>query len=286
MFATGLQRHWVVRWTYPSFAALFLAVSAGGLAFQPRVRTFEAIAGALLVGLIAPPVQSTFNSVKQVIDDVNGYTWDARFAELDRWLHFGRHPWQWLEPLVHDRGVIRFIDAGYVLWFPVLFGFIVWLAWTTNRALRRNALIATLLVWVVCGNIAAIVFASAGPCYYAAVVPGTDPYAPLMAVLQARHTEDFLFARFNQMALWESLQARTWLPFGGVSAMPSVHVAMATLMAIVAHAQSRTAGLLLTIFAGLTMLGSVVLGWHYAIDGYLGAAMAFAIWFLVRKLPL
>jgi membrane-associated phospholipid phosphatase len=108
-----------------------------------------------------------------------------------------------------------------------------------------------------------------------------------MAALQARHTEDFLFARFNQIGLWENLQAGTWLPFGGVSAMPSVHVAMATLIAIVAKAQNRTAGLLLTIFAGLTMLGSVVLGWHYAIDGYLGIAMALAIWRLVpsRSFP-
>ena len=147
MFATGLQRHWVIRWTYPSFAALFLAVSAVGLALQPRLRTFETIAGALLVGLIAPPIQSMFNSVKQVIGDVPGYGWDSRFAQLDRWLHFGRHPWQWLEPLVHHRGVVRFIDLAYILWFPVLFGFIVWLAWATNRALRQKALVATLLVW-------------------------------------------------------------------------------------------------------------------------------------------
>lgn len=281
MFAMGLQDRWEIRWMYPSFGALFLVSSAIGLSLQPSLRTFESVAGAVLVALIAPPIQSTFNSVKQVIDDVSGYTWDARFAELDRWVHFGRHPWQWLASLVHDRGIIRFVDLGYILWFPVVFGFLLWLAWTTNRANRQKALVAILLVWVLCGNVAALLFASAGPCYYAAVVHGEDPYGPLMAALQARHAQDFLSARFNQIALWGALQSGAWLPFGGISAMPSVHVAMATLIAIVAQAQNRTAGFLLTLFAGLMMVASVVLGWHYAIDGYVGIVMAYAIWRIV-----
>ncbi|RUW80014.1 hypothetical protein EOA30_41185, partial [Mesorhizobium sp. M8A.F.Ca.ET.059.01.1.1] len=37
-------------------------------------------------------------------------------------------------------------------------------------------------------------------------------------------------------------------------------------------------GTLMWIFAVLIMLGSVVLGWHYAIDGYAGALIALAIW--------
>src|SRR5687768_8611131 len=110
MLSTGLAQRWVIQWTYLVFAVVFVLGSVVALALRPRLRTFDSVAGAVLVALIAPPIQSTFNSVKQVIGDAYGYTWDLPFAEADRWLHFGRHPWQWLEPLVQHRGVIRFID--------------------------------------------------------------------------------------------------------------------------------------------------------------------------------
>ena len=33
----------------------------------------------------------------------------------------------------------------------------------------------------------------------------------------------------------------------------------------------------------MIMLGSVVLAWHYAVDGYAGALIAWAIWSLVGR---
>jgi hypothetical protein len=38
------------------------------------------------------------------------------------------------------------------------------------------------------------------------------------------------------------------------------------------------AGRALAAFAVVIFLGSVMLGWHYAIDGYVGAAGVAAIW--------
>jgi PAP2 superfamily len=278
VLATGEWTRWVIRWSYPSFAFLFVIGSLVRLLASPGSRRFETVAGAALVGVLAAPIQSTFNSVKQIIGHHYGYPWDARFAEADRWLHFGQHPWEWFAPLIAHPGVVRFIDLAYMMWFPVLFAFVLWAAWTKDRALRRRALVSALLLWVMCGNVAAILLASAGPCYYDAVAAGSNPYEQLMMVLDSHHRRDFLFARFNQMGLWNATQSNTWLPFGGISAMPSVHVAMAVLIALIARARNATAGMLLTVFALLTMLGSVVLGWHYAIDGYVGALMAYVIW--------
>jgi hypothetical protein len=282
LLVIGGGAYWGLRAFYPSFTVLFILGSGIRLIVSRSSRRFDHIAGAAVVGLVAAPFQSTFNSVKQGAGSVYGFTWDARLAGIDRGLHFGRHPWEWMAALPGHAGAVRFLDLSYMLWFPALFGFLLWAAWSGHRALRRRALLAAVLVWVLCGNVAAVALSSAGPCYYGAVVAGNNPYSRLMTTLDSYHHEHFLFARFNQVSLWNAMQSHTWLPFGGISAMPSVHVAMAVLLALVGWRHSAAAGTLLTIFAALIMLGSVALGWHYAIDGYIGALMAYAIWVGVR----
>ena len=277
LFSAGHWDKWVVRWFYVWFDGLFAAASCVWLLAFPGSRRIKTIAGAAIVGLLAPPVQSTFNSVKQVIDETHWYSWDARFADIDRSLHFGRHPWEWLEPVIRSSTAIHVLDAQYLLWFPVLFGFVIWLAWT-SAPIRGRAAVATLLVWILCGNIAAILFSSAGPCYYGSIVRGDDPYAALMALLDSHNQSQMVFARLSQSVLWNAMQSNAWLPFGGISAMPSLHVAMTVLIALIAWQQSKSAGVVMSAFALLTLVGSVALGWHYAIDGYAGAMMALVIW--------
>jgi TRAP-type C4-dicarboxylate transport system permease small subunit len=75
----------------------------------------------------------------------------------------------------------------------------------------------------------------------------------------------------------------------GISAMPSLHVATAFLVYLVGRRVHRALGLGFGIFAVLILLGSVHLGWHYAIDGYAGIAGAGLIWWAsglaVRRFP-
>ncbi len=78
--------------------------------------------------------------------------------------------------------------------------------------------------------------------------------------------------------LWDGAAQHPAAPFRGISAMPSVHVAMAVLLALIGWARHPLAGTALTAYAVVILIGSVVLGWHYAIDGYVGGLMAFAIW--------
>ena len=46
----------------------------------------------------------------------------------------------------------------------------------------------------------------------------------------------------------------------------------------------RWAGYLLSAFAFLIFVGSIHLGWHYAIDGYAGAAVALFGWWAAGRL--
>ena len=85
-----------------------------------------------------------------------------------------------------------------------------------------------------------------------------------------------------QEGLWEGHMTDGRL--AGISAMPSMHVATSVLMALYASKHARWAGWLCWGFAALIMIGSVHLGWHYAVDGYFGALIAWCAWRVGQKL--
>lgn len=71
--------------------------------------------------------------------------------------------------------------------------------------------------------------------------------------------------------------------FGGISAMPSLHVATAVLFALTAWRIHWVLGVLFWFYALVIQMGSVHLGWHYAVDGYVGATVALVIWWGVAR---
>lgn len=289
----GQWDRWVVRPAYPLWAIAVLTFSAGRLlaarlargAGSPVWRP-EAMAGALLVIVTIVPFQTTFSSIKRTIDEVRGFPWDPWLAEADRVIHGGRHPWEWLSWVASDRWLTFWLDRLYLWWFPLVSLFLFWAAWTPLRRLRQRALISMVLVWVVCGNVLAFALASAGPCYYQHVVPDRpDPYERLLATLDLHaRSGEYVQARVLQRLLWDVATESPLTPFRGVSAMPSVHVGVAVLVALVGWARHKAVGAVLACYAVLTLVGSVVLGWHYALDGYVGGAMAYAIWRLSDRL--
>ena len=62
------------------------------------------------------------------------------------------------------------------------------------------------------------------------------------------------------------------------AAMPSMHVALATLNALFLSRINRAAGVLGWAFLGITQVGSVYFGWHYAIDGYVSIIAVLVLW--------
>jgi len=65
----------------------------------------------------------------------------------------------------------------------------------------------------------------------------------------------------------------------GLMALPSLHVAAVTLYALFAWGEGRFMRWLTILFAVCIFLGSLLSGWHYAIDGYAGALIAAALWY-------
>jgi TRAP-type C4-dicarboxylate transport system permease small subunit len=57
-----------------------------------------------------------------------------------------------------------------------------------------------------------------------------------------------------------------------------MHVSIAVLLALLYFRIHRWLGWAAAGFAVIIMVGSVHLGWHYAADGYLSAALTIVIW--------
>jgi membrane protein implicated in regulation of membrane protease activity len=57
-----------------------------------------------------------------------------------------------------------------------------------------------------------------------------------------------------------------------------MHNAVAILLACAAFEINRVMGWMLTLFATLIFIGSIHLGWHYALDGVVAAIISIGLW--------
>ena len=112
----------------------------------------------------------------------------------------------------------------------------------------------------------AVLLSSAGPVYFDRVTGLAGGYPTL---------EPALLAAQVQATLWQSHLAGPGQTIAGIAAMPSLHVAVPALYALASRGWWRA---LWWGFTVLTIIGSVALGWHYAVDGYMGILLAWLTW--------
>jgi hypothetical protein len=148
---------------------------------------------------------------------------------------------------------------------------------TADRELREQYLLSFFGCWILLGSLAAIGLSSVGPCFYGLLYPA-DPYVPLMSYLRSVDEVYTIWALSTQDMLWERYIANSTGLGSGISAMPSLHVAITTLNALLLSRLSRIAGILGWTYLALILVGSVHLGWHYAIDGYVSILAVLLIW--------
>lgn len=87
-----------------------------------------------------------------------------------------------------------------------------------------------------------------------------------------------LWALQTQDYLWQGYVTQVNGIGSGISAMPSMHVSIAVLMALCTYRLNKTLGYFACAFAVIIQIGSVHLGWHYAVDGYFSVLSTLAIW--------
>lgn len=222
---------------------------------------------------------AAFAVLKGAIAVLEPFSWDPAFAQLDRVLHFGALPHEWLMPVLGGEVPLFVLNFFYNFWFVFLVASILAVSiMVRNAALRHQYLMSFMTTWFFGGFLMATGLSSAGPCYYDLAGFGND-YADLMAHLRTVNTVLPIWAVDTQTMLWQGFTGER-AGSAGISALPSMHVATAVLFALAASRINRMLGRAMWIYAGIIFVGSVLLGWHYAVDGYAGAAIALLAWWV------
>jgi hypothetical protein len=241
---------------------------------------------AILASGITMPL---FELFKQRVLPLRGFPLDKPIAAFERTLLFGHDAWSLTHTLFGTVGMTLFFDRLYAVWLPMMFLFpIIAVVAAQSERLRARLLICWLSSWVFIAGIGAWIFGSAGPCYYTRLIGPDAGFAGLdqqLATLSGQaHANGQVIAAIDfQAMLLNEQSATTLLPAGGISAMPSMHVAMAVLFALAGFSFGRVAGWIFVAYAVLIWIGSIHLGWHYATDGIVGAAMMIGLWHVSGK---
>ena len=228
---------------------------------------------------------AAFTTFKLSIPEIVPFHGDRAFALLDRWMHFGE-PWQHLHAI--DPGWFATVVAftyGKV-WFVEWFGMVLFAAFCARQARDMRYLWALALTTAIIGTLLATLLSSVGPIFYEVFVAEAR-FTGLMPALAAHDDNKHVIGYADY--LLQNMRNETPALGTGISAMPSMHVAIATLNALYLANISRWAGIAGWSFALIILFGSVYTGWHYAIDGYVSMLVVGVIWqktlFLAAEWP-
>ncbi len=208
--------------------------------------------------------------VKVSVPLINPRLWDDALWRLDTWLHFGLSPTVFIVNLFTGTSLVLVLDLWYDLWvWSVFYTLAFWTASLDSR-LRRRVLLSSVLLWTL-GSWFYMAVPALGPVY---VAPQTF----------ASVTNDLPAAGRLQGLLWENYQwvlegrrtgiLRRFRPTHGVASMPSLHVAAHFLFFLWARRRARPLAVFFALATALTFAGSLLTGWHYAVDGYAGMLLA------------
>lgn len=254
--------------------------------FSPR-RVARFVAGTLLMLLVLAPFEAMFASVKSAFSG-RDFGYDKAIADFDKLIHFGRAPVKYLLSFAQNELLLRVIEFNYdVLWFVLCFGVLYWVVISPRADGIRLRYCATFFfVWVLVGNVIAGMFPSAGPAFYDLVTGDAQRFEKLRAFLE-NTAGSFSSAYDSQHYLWYLHQAGLSGFGSGISAFPSLHVALITMNALFIGQHNRRLGWIVGGYTLVIMVSSVYLGWHYATDGYAAVLLTVGIYFAVKRaLPL
>lgn len=279
----------------PSIAGLFLVQALIGIAIRLAVAARKGTARELM---------TTFRSKDWIIDTIrlslfsglwmHTYAWikllmpllhprlfDQQLWDIDRAMFFGYSPNVLFVTIFSAPQVLRTIDWTYAnVFFATLTIAGVFFASAPEKKVRVAFMSSTVLLWLI-GAWLYVAVPSLGPAYRFPEV-----WLPLSPLLDRTQTfQRLLMSNYNAVLAQLRGEQRPFNPFFGIAAFPSLHVGFQTLVFLWMRRLTRWGGIVFGIFTLFIVIGSVVTGWHYLIDGIAGAALAWLCYIAAQRVP-
>lgn len=239
-----------------------------------RERLLGALPGLAILICFMP----TFSALKSTIPLFHAYNWDRSFINFERALLLGHDAWELLQPVLGYPLVTSVLSVLYHAWILLCYpGTVYFLVGPADNRLRRRFLLGFVLAWSLIGGVLATLLASYGP-VFAGPLAGISDFDAQMAYLRAANehwpvmtltVQDMLLARFH---------ADSHGLGSGISAMPSMHVAMSYLFYLAIRELHPRLGWAFLAFCATIWIASVHLAYHYALDGVLSVLAVALIW--------
>lgn len=248
-----------------------------------QARIFWLVIACVITTLTFP----FFAAFKELVLPTRGFLWDQTFAHIGRSI-FGQSPWTITHVYFGTVAGTRVLDAAYRSLLPLMFGLpLVTAVLVTDPRRRFQILFTWTASWILIGTLAGWFFASAGPCFYNTFIAYDPDYAELQRRLaeigRVAAAQGHPIASLSyQSGLMMTYRTHDFAPGGGISAMPSMHVAMVTLVALAAWQFNRLLGVIGIYVVFAVWIATIHFGWHYFVDGPVGAAMMVVLWIAAR----
>lgn len=257
VISTGL-----VAWTFVRSLFQSLRTRQPSPANFLKGRLFSPLLAARIAGVSFVTLQiGALNWTKSMMPLVTSFWADNMLADFDKAL-FGVDPWA-----VFHLINVPMIDEIYSTWAIVKFSALFTLLLLPQSARKAKALTAYFAVMFL-GMVGQYCLPSAGPIFWNNLGLG-DRYTAIPIPDMTRMARDYL---------WQYHQLGRGQVGTGISAFPSMHVAIATWLALMSNSFDKRLGMLGWFYWTCIMFGSVYLGWHYIADGIGGSMIAVAAW--------
>ena len=225
-----------------------------------------------------------FSKMKSAIPLFNDYSWDGAFIAWDRAIFFGYDAWEVLQPVLGFPIVTAFLALLYHLWFLLLYPGVMFFAFAKiDPVVRRQFFLSYVLSWVLVGGAMATMFASVGPCFVGPMFGDTTFEAQMAYLYAANEQVPIMVLPVQEMLLDRYANADSGLG-SGITAMPSMHCAIAFLYWIAMRRISPKLGAFFGVFFAITWISSVHLAYHYAVDGLVSLLAVAAIWWASQRI--
>jgi hypothetical protein len=211
----------------------------------------------------------TLTWTKALIPHVTPMWADLMLADADKWI-FGGDPWRLLHQITATFEPT--IDLLYSFWMGIIevcLGAVLLAKPSRNKS---AVLLGFFLMVGIVGVLGQFILPSGGPIFWERLGLG-DRFSDMIPPHHSNWVSDFL---------WEKYLGDQLGFANGISAFPSMHVAGATWMVIAMRLIYPKVQFLLWFYFVIVLVGSVALGWHYAMDG-VGAIAGTILCFVLAR---